>query len=398
MRHIIASSAEASPLTQLSTRESRFQSEIREFSTQHIAPIVFAMDNEAVLDRDLISALHEGNFMNIEIPSEAGGRGGTFFESIIAIEEIAKIDPSVAVFVDVQNTLVNNALARWCSEEQKPRWLGALASGGTGAFSITEKHAGSDAYALSTTATRVDGGYVLSGEKHLVTNAAEADIFIVFAKTEESGSGDELTAFLIQGDDTPGFRVMAREEKMGIRASSTCPLSLEEVFVPDFQVLGGPGLGKQIALETLTDGRVGIAAQMVGLAEGALNAAIDYTRNRRQFGRAICDFQGVHFLLADLATSIEAARLMVYNAARHKGSRLGQGEYFTSASMAKYLAAEVAGRVTSGVLDLFSGAGYLKNSPAEKFYRDAKIGTIYEGTAHMQLRSIAKMIVNHKEH
>jgi len=393
----MAPAAETSPLTHLTHREARFRSEIRDFVERHVSPIVYEMDNQAALNRELIAALHRHNYMNIEIPGSYGGRGGSFFESIIAIEELARVDPSVAVFVDVQNTLVNNAISRWGDDAQKDQWLTALASGATGAFSITEKHAGSDAYALDTKATRVEGGYVLNGEKYLVTNAAEADTFIIFAKTEGERVDGQLTAFLVSAPETPGLRILEREEKMGIRASSTCPLVLEDVFLPDVQVLGRPGQGKQVALETLTDGRVGIAAQMAGLAAGALEAAVAYAEKRRQFGRRICDFQGVHFLLAELATSVEAARLMVYNAARLRGTNRSQGEYFTAASMAKYFAAEVAGQVTSRVIDIFSGAGYLKNSPAEKFYRDAKIGTIYEGTAHMQLRSIAKMIVNFKE-
>ncbi|VFQ46275.1 acyl-CoA dehydrogenase family protein [Desulfoluna butyratoxydans] len=393
----MASAAEASPLTHLTHRETRFQTEVRAFVREHVSPRVFEMDRQEALSRELIADLHGHNYMNIEIPGCYGGRDGSFFESVIAIEEFARVDPSVAVFVDVQNTLVNNAVSRWGDEAQKDVWLRGLARGTTGAFSITEKHAGSDAYALSATARRVEGGYVLNGEKHLVTNAAEAETFIVYAKLEDPDAEDQLTAFLVNAPETPGLRILDREEKMGIRASSTCPLVFEDTFIPEDQVLGRPGQGKQVALETLTDGRVGIAAQMAGLASGALDAAVAYAGERRQFGRRICDFQGVHFLLAELATSVEAARLLVYNAARLRDQGRSQGEYFKAASMAKYFAAEVAGKVTSRVLDIFSGAGYLKNTVAEKFYRDAKIGTIYEGTAHMQLRSIAKMIIGFRE-
>jgi alkylation response protein AidB-like acyl-CoA dehydrogenase len=386
------------PLTHLNKREIRFKKELSDFCRRHIAPKVIEMDENSSLDDSLVRRLFDKNYMSIEIPAEFGGRNGTFFEVVIAIEEIAKTDPSVAVFVDVQNTLVNNAISRWASTEQKEALFPALSQKSVGAFAITERNAGSDAYALSTTAEKVDGGYLLNGHKHLVTNSAEADFFIIFAKLFGIDSEEPLTAFIINCRETEGFTVSKREDKLGIKASSTCSLGLNNAFVPEDSILGGPGLGKQIALETLTDGRIGIAAQMVGLSDGALCAALKYSKERQQFERNICDFQGIHFSLAEMATSVEAARLLVYNAARLKSFQKNKGEYFTSASMAKYFAANIAGTVTSRVMDIFSGVGYLKNSPAEKLYRDAKIGTIYEGTSNMQLRSIAKMLVNFKEH
>lgn len=381
------------PISELSEKEVRFQKGINEFCKEHLESIVMKMDDEAKLDDRLIKGLFAQQYMNIEIPIEYGGAGNSFMETILAIEEFTKIDPSVAVFIDVQNTLVNNAILTYGNEVQKASFLPRLAKNAVGAFSITEEHAGSDAYALSSTAVKKDGGYVLNGKKHLATNAAEAEIFLVFAKTMDNNNNDSITAFIVDKKETEGFRILKREEKLGIRASSTCGIQMDEVFVPSENILGSIGRGKRIALEILTDGRVGIGAQMLGLAQGAFNLAVSYAKKREQFGKSIGSYQGVHFKLADIAAQIEATRLLVYNAARMKMNNLNFSEYFRSASITKYFASKVAEEAASITMDVMGGFGYLKNNMAEKFYRDAKIGKIYEGTSNMQLRIIAKSFI-----
>jgi alkylation response protein AidB-like acyl-CoA dehydrogenase len=367
------------PLTHLRDDEKRYREKVRNFAEQIIAPLALEMDRKAKLDERLIPQLFDEGLMSIEIPSEYGGQNGNFFKSILAIEELSRVDPGVAVFVDVQNTLVVNAFIRWATPEQKQRFLPSFARDTVGAFSITEKQSGSDAYAMSCRAVKVDGGYVLTGNKQWVTNAAEADIILVFANTHPEKAREGITAFILNKKEAPGLTVETPEEKMGIRASSTCGLVLNDVFIPEENILGGVGRGTEIAIETLTAGRVGIAAQMTGLAQGALDAAIAHAEKRKQFGKRIISYQGVHYPLAEMATDVEAARLLVYNAAR--------------ISMAKLFASKVAQTVVSKALDIFGGTGYMKGSMIEKFYRDAKIGTIYEGTSNMQMSSIAKALM-----
>jgi alkylation response protein AidB-like acyl-CoA dehydrogenase len=396
MRQIAVGKCEHLPLTKLKDDEERYILKVFNFAENHIRPFMRQMDEVAKMDDDLIRKLFEFNLMNIGIPREYGGDGLGFFNIILAIETLARVDPAVAVFVDVQNTLINNVLINWGTEDQKKKYLPELARKTVAAFSITEKEAGSDAYALKCSAEEVKGGYLLTGEKHWATNAAEADLFIIFAKVHSKKYQEALTAFLIDKQKAIGLVVEPPADKMGIRASSTCDLILNKVFVPTDNVLGGIGRARRIALETLTDGRIGIAAQMLGLAVGAFNVAIEYSQTRRQFGKYIASFQGVHFPLADLATKIEAVRLMVYNAARIKMAGGSFDKLFTAASMAKYLASEVAEEVVSSSLDIVSGVGYMKGNPIEKFYRDAKVGKIYEGTTNIQLRSIARRYIRIK--
>jgi alkylation response protein AidB-like acyl-CoA dehydrogenase len=377
----------ASPaLTSLSEEETMFQDSVREFAETEVKPHVPAMDEAAQFRPDLIPKFFELGLMGIEVPEQFGGAGGGIFMSVLAIEELARVDASAAIYVDVQNTLVNNALLRWGSPEQQARYFPRLTTELLGAFALSEPGSGSDAFALATRAERKAGHWELTGRKFWITNGAEAGVFIVFAHTDLSKGYKGITAFVVERTFA-GFSVGKKENKLGIRASSTTELILEQCVVPEENVLGPIGQGYKIAIETLNEGRIGIGAQMIGVARGALEAATTYVKERRQFGKAIADFQGVQFQLAQMVTDLEAARLMVYNAARLKDAGL---PFSQQAAMAKLFSSQVADRTTSNCLELFGGYGYSKEYPAEKYYRDAKIGTIYEGTSNMQLQTIAK--------
>jgi len=366
-----------------------FQEAVRDFATAEIAPKIREMDEAARIGPDLIEQLFEMGLMGIEIPEEHGGTGADFFTSALVVEELSRVDPSVAVLVDVQNTLVINALMRWADADQNARYMPRLASDTVGAYALSEAGSGSDAFALACRATRDGDDWVLNGHKLWITNGGEAGIFIVFATVDPGADYRGITAFLVE-KEFDGFSVGKAEDKLGIRASSTTELIFENVRVPGDNVLGEVGKGYKVAIETLNEGRIGIGAQMVGLALGALDHTLRYVQEREQFGRHIGSFQGVQFQLADMATEVEAARLMVYNAARLKDT----GKQFaTQAAMAKLFASEVAQRVASTCIDLHGGYGFTKEYPVEKLYRDAKIGTIYEGTSNMQKQTIAKALM-----
>jgi alkylation response protein AidB-like acyl-CoA dehydrogenase len=375
-----------SALTTLSEEESMFRDAVREFAETDVKPHVHEMDAAAQFRPDLIPRFFELGLMGIEVPEQHGGAGGGIFLSVLAIEEIARVDASAAIYVDVHNTLVTNALLRWGTPEQHRSYFPRLTSGVLGAFALSEPGSGSDAFALETRAERKGNGWELTGRKFWITNGAEAGVFIVFGNADPAKGYKGITAFIVERT-FPGFAVGKKEDKLGIRASSTTELILEQCVVPEGNVLGPVGQGYKIAIETLNEGRIGIGAQMIGVARGALDAATAYVKERRQFGKAIAEFQGVQFQLAQMATDLEAARLMVYNAARLKDA--GQ-PFAQQAAMAKLFSSQVADRITSSCLELFGGYGYSKEYPAEKYYRDAKIGTIYEGTSNMQLQTIAK--------
>ena len=377
------------PLTTLSEEEQLFVSSLGEFAAKEIGPHVAEMDRSGVFKPELIRRFFEQGFMGIEVPEALGGSGGTFFLSVLAVETLARVDASAAVIVDVQNTLVNNALLRWGTDEQKKNYLPRLATDTVGAYALSEAASGSDAFALETRAVEDGDSYLLNGQKLWTTNGAEAGIFIVFATLDRKLGYKGVTAFLVERE-SPGFKVGKKEDKLGIRASSTCELILEDCRVPKANVLGPVGKGYKVAIETLNEGRIGIGAQMVGIAQGALDAAIAYSRERKQFGKPVSQFQAIQFQIAHLATDIEAARLMVYNAARLKDS--GR-PFLKEAAMAKYFASQVAERVASQAIEVFGGYGYSKDYPVEKFLRDAKIGKIYEGTSFMQLQTIAKALL-----
>lgn len=366
-----------------------FAGAVRDFAAKEVAPRVKTMDETAHFDAGLLKQFFAMGLMGLEIPEEYGGQGGSFFQALLAIEELAAVDPSASVVVDVQNTLVNNAVMRWGRDDQKRQWLPRLAQDTTGAYALSEAGAGSDAFALATRATEDGGDYLLSGRKLWITNAAEAGLFLVFATVNPDMGYRGITCFLVPAG-TPGFRVGRKEDKLGIRASSTCELLLDGARIPRSQVLGEVGKGYKIAIETLNEGRIGIGAQMVGLAAGALRHAISYAKERKQFGKAIAEFQGVQFELARMATDVEAARLLVYNAAR---LREAGAPFLTEAAMAKYQASQVAETVASRAVEIFGGVGFTKDYPVEKLYRDAKIGRIYEGTSHMQMATIAKQLL-----
>jgi alkylation response protein AidB-like acyl-CoA dehydrogenase len=377
------------PITSLTQDEQIMRDTVRRFAQRKIAPLVREMDEMQKLKPELLRELFSLGLMSIEIPVEFGGAGASFFSSVLAIEEISKVDPAVAVIVDVQNTLTVNALLRWGNKEQQERYLPRLATDTVCSYALSEAESGSDAFALATQARPDGNSFVLNGRKLWISNAAEADLFIVFANAEPSAGYKGITAFLIERG-TPGFSVGKKEDKLGIRASSTCELLFDNCRVPAEQVLGEAGKGYKIAIETLNEGRIGIAAQMLGLAEGAWSLALKYSQERKQFGKTISEFQAVQFLLAELATQIEAARLMVYNAARLKVA----GEPFVKeAAMAKYFSSVAAEEVASKAVEIFGGYGFVKDFPVEKFYRDAKIGKIYEGTSNMQLATIGKQIL-----
>lgn len=382
----------SAPLTVLQEEERLFQDSVRRFAKERLAPHVRAMDEEGKFRKDLLKEMFELGLMGIDVQEQYGGQGGTFFQSVLAIEELAKVDPAASVIVDVQNTLVSNAIDRWATGAQKQKYLSRLATESVGAYALSEPESGSDAFALTTRAVQDGEGYRITGRKLWITNAGEADIFLVFATVDPAAGYKGITCFLIERGMT-GFQVGKKEDKLGIRASSTCELILDDVQVGPEQVMGEVGKGYKIAIETLNEGRIGIAAQMLGLAEGAFEHALRYARERKQFGKRIGEFQGVQFELAEMATQIEAARLMVYNAARLRDA----GEDFvTKAAMAKYFASTIAEDVASKAVEVLGGVGFTKDYPVEKLYRDAKIGRIYEGTSNMQRVTIAKALLDGK--
>ena len=378
-----------SPLTQLSEEEMLFQASVRRFARERLAPHTRAMDEAGVFRKDLIAEMFELGLMSVEVPEEYGGQGGSFFQSILAIQELAAVDPSASVIVDVQNTLFNNAIQRWGDAEQKGRWLPRVAKDTVTSYALSEAGSGSDAFALSTRAIEQGDSYRLNGRKLWITNAAEAGLFLLFATVNPELQYKGITAFLIEREFA-GFRVGKKEDKLGIRASSTCELILDDCIVPKANVVGEVGKGYKIAIETLNQGRIGIGAQMLGLAQGALEHALSYATERKQFGKPIAEFQGIQFELAEMAVDVEAARLLVYNAARlHDAGR----PFLTEAAMCKYFASQIAERVASRAIEVFGGVGFTKDYPVEKLYRDAKIGRIYEGTSNMQKMTIAKQII-----
>ena len=376
-------------LTTFTEEEDAFRDAVAAFAEEEVRPRVTAMEQAAKLDPALLPKYVELGLMGIEVPERYGGAEGSLTMVTIAVEEISRVDASAAIVVDVQNTLVNYPIARYGSEAQKEKYLSRLTSDTVGAYALSEPGSGSDAFGLALRAERRDGGWVLNGSKLWITNGAEAKVFVVFANTNPAVGYKGITAFIVERD-FPGFSVGKKEDKLGIRASSTTALSFDGVEVPDENVLGPVGQGYKIAIETLNEGRVGIGAQMIGVARGALDAAVAYLKERKQFGKALAEFQGIQFQVAQAATELEAARLMVYNAARLKD---GGRDIAKEGAMAKLYASQVCERVTSLCVELFGGYGYTKEYPVEKFYRDAKIGTIYEGTSNMQLQTIAKAVL-----
>ena len=378
------------PLTALTEEERMFQAMAREFAAAEIAPLVAPMDREGVFDHALLEKFFHQGFMGIEAPEAYGGGGGSFFLAILAIEEFSCVDASAGVVVDVQNTLVNNAFQKWATEEQKQKFLPRLVRETMGAYALSESGSGSDAFALATRARKDGRHFILNGRKLWITNANEAGLFIVFANANPDAGYRGITAFIVERG-TPGLTVGKKEDKLGIRASSTCELILEDCSVPGENVLGEVGKGYKVAIETLNEGRIGIAAQMAGVARGALENAVRYAQERKQFGKPIAEFQAIQFQLARLATDVEAARLMAYNAARLKDAGL---PFLKEAAMAKYFCSQVAERVASECVEVYGGYGFTRDYPAEKYLRDSKIGKIYEGTSFMQLQTIAKMLLS----
>jgi short/branched chain acyl-CoA dehydrogenase len=377
------------PLTLLTEEEKMFQSTVRKFARDEIRPFVREMDEAGVFRKEILRLFFDLGLMGIEVPEELGGQGGTFFQAVLVVEEIAAVDPSAAVIVDVQNTLVNNAILRWASEEQKRKYLPRLAADTVGCYALSEAGAGSDAFALATRAEDKGDHFLLNGRKLWITNGAEAGIFLLFANANPEAGHRGITCFLIERD-FPGFQVGKKEDKLGIRASSTCELILDNCRVPKANVVGEIGKGYKIAIETLNEGRIAISAQMVGLARGALEQALAYARERKQFGKTIAEFQAVQFDLARMATELEAARLLTYNAARLRDAGM---PFVAEAAMAKYYSSEIAETVASRAVEVLGGVGFTKDYPVEKLYRDAKIGRIYEGTSNMQLLTIARQIL-----
>ena len=381
--------ASPQPLTFLSEDEALFQSTVRQFAQEQIRPYVREMDEAGVFRNDILTQFFQMGLMGIEIPEELGGQGGSFFQAVLAVEELSAVDPAAGVIVDVQNTLSINALLRWASPEQKTRYLPRLAANTVAAYALSEAGSGSDAFAMATRAEDRGDHFLLNGRKLWITNAAEAGIFLLFANARPETGYKGITAFLIERE-FPGFRVGKKEDKLGIRASSTCELILDNCRIARENVLGQVGEGYKIAMETLNEGRIAIGAQMIGLARAALEYAVAYAKQRKQFGKTIGEFQGVQFELAKMATEIEAARLLVYNAARLKDA----GRPFqTEAAMAKYFASEIAEKAASKAIEVHGGVGFTKDYPVEKLYRDAKIGRIYEGTSNIQLLTIAKKLL-----
>jgi alkylation response protein AidB-like acyl-CoA dehydrogenase len=377
------------PLTALSEEERLFQQTVRKFAREEIRPHVRAMDEAGAFREEIIQQFFDLGLMGIEIPEEYGGQGGTFFQAVLAVEELSAVDPSAGVIVDVQNTICNNALIRWATTEQKAKYLPRLAESTVASYALSEAGSGSDAFAMATRAEDCGDHYLLTGRKLWITNAAEAGFFLLFANANPSAGYKGVTAFLIERE-FPGFQVGKKEDKLGLRASSTCELILDNCRVPRENVLGEPGKGYKIAIETLNEGRIAIGAQMIGLARAALEHATAYAKERKQFGKSIGEFQGVQFDLAKMATDVEAARLLVYNAARLRDAGL---PFLTEAAMAKYYSSEVAENTASKAIEIHGGVGITKDYPVEKLYRDAKIGRIYEGTSNIQLVTIAKKLL-----
>ena len=392
MPEAILTAAHPTPLNSLTDDEILFRDNIHQFAEEKVRPLVKEMDENAVFDHGLVEQFFQLGLMGIEVPEQYGGGAGTFFEAILAVEELSRVDASAGVVVDVQNTLVNNAFLRWGSDEQKKRYLPKMTSDTVGAYALSEAGSGSDAFALQTRAQVEGSDYVLNGRKLWITNGKEAGIFILFASVDPSAGYRGITAFIIE-KNFPGFTVGKKEDKLGIRASSTCELLLEDCRVPRANVLGEPGKGYRIAIETLNEGRIGIGAQMAGVARGAWEYACHYAKERKQFGKTISDFQSIQFQLAQMATEIEAARLMVYNAARMKDAGMN---FVKEAAMAKLFSSQVAERVTSLAVEIYGGYGFTKDYPVEKYWRDSKIGKIYEGTSNMQLQTIAKLVLTGK--
>jgi alkylation response protein AidB-like acyl-CoA dehydrogenase len=380
------------PLVALTDDEVLFRDNVRQFAEEKVRPLVKKMDEEGIFEKNLIDQFFQLGLMGIEIPEQHGGGGGTFFEAILAVEEMSRVDASAGVVVDVQNTLVSNALLRWASDEQKRRYLPRLASDTVGAYALSEAGSGSDAFALQTRAELKGNEYRLNGRKLWITNAKEAGIYVLFATVDPAAGYKGITAFIVERD-FQGFTVGKKEDKLGIRASSTCELILEDCRVPKANVLGEVGKGYKIAIETLNEGRIGIGAQMLGVARGAWDYAVKYTQERKQFGKTIGEFQGIQFQIAQMATEIEAARMMVYNAARMKDAGMN---FVKEAAMVKLFASQVAERVTSLCIEIYGGYGFTKDYPVEKYFRDSKIGKIYEGTSNMQLQTIAKLVMGEK--
>ena len=378
------------PLTALSEDEKLFQSTVRKFAREEIRPYVREMDEAGVFRKDILRQLFAMGLMAIEIPEEYGGQGGTFFQAILAVEELSAVDPSAGVIVDVQNTICNNAVLRWGDAAQKARYLPRLADNTVASYALSEAGAGSDAFALATRAEDHGGHFLLNGRKLWITNAAEAGLFLLFANANPAAGYKGITAFLVERD-FPGFQVGKKEDKLGLRASSTCELILDSCRVPRENVMGELGQGYRIAIESLNEGRIAIGAQMIGLARAALEHATGYAKQRKQFGKVIAEFQGVQFELAKMATEIEAARLLVYNAARLRDAGM---PFLAEAAMAKYYASEVAERAASKAIEVHGGVGVTRDYPVEKLYRDAKIGRIYEGTGNIQLLTIAKKLLS----
>ncbi len=376
------------PLNQLTEDEALFKSEVEKFAESQLAPKVHEMDETENFSKELLQGFFEMGLMGIEIPSEYGGSGGSFFMAILAVEALSKIDPSAGVIVDVQNTLVNNIFLRWANKEQQKKYLPMLAQKKVGSYCLTEANSGSDAFAMKARAVKSGDGWKLEGKKVFITNAKEAEIFVVFANANPDQGYKGISAFILE-KGMPGFSIGKKEIKLGIRASSTCEVLLDNVQVPASHVLGEIGKGYKISIETLNEGRIGIAAQMLGLAEGALAGALKYANQREQFGQPLKKFQGIQFQLAELATQVEAAKLMVYNAARMKDAKQ---IFVKEAAMAKYFVSHVAEQVASSALEVYGGYGFIKEFPAEKYYRDAKIGKLYEGTSNMQLQTIFKLM------
>jgi len=377
------------PLTQLTEDEILFRDNVRQFAEEKVRPLAKEMDEKGVFDHGLIEQFFQLGLMGIEVPEQYGGAGGKFFEAILAVEELSRADASAGVVVDVQNTLVNNALLRWGNPEHKKKYLPRMTADTAGSYALSEAGSGSDAFALQTRAELKGSDYVLNGRKLWITNAKEAGLFVLFATVDPAAGYKGITAFIVE-KSFAGFTVGKKEDKLGIRASSTCELILEDCRVPRENVLGEVGKGYKIAIETLNEGRIGIGAQMLGVARGAWEYAAKYAHERKQFGKTLSEFQGIQFQIAQMATDIEAARLMVYNAARMKDAGVS---FVKEAAMAKLFASQVAERVTSLAIEIYGGYGFTKDYPVEKYWRDSKIGKIYEGTSNMQLSTIAKLVM-----
>ncbi|MGA2267947.1 MAG: acyl-CoA dehydrogenase [Bryobacteraceae bacterium] len=377
------------PLTSLSEDEKLFQATVRKFAREEIRPYVREMDEAGVFRKDVIKQFFEMGLMGIEIPEEYGGQGGSFFQAVLAVEELSAVDPSAGVVVDVQNTICNNALLRWATAEQKARYLPRLAQNLVAAYALSEAGSGSDAFAMATRAEDRGDHFLLNGRKLWITNAAEAGLFLLFANAKPEAGYKGVTAFLVERE-FPGFQVGKKEDKLGLRASSTCELILDNCRVPRENLMGEVGQGYKIAIETLNEGRIAIGAQMIGLARAALEHAVAYAKERKQFGKTIGEFQGVQFELAKMATEIEAARLLVYNAARLRDAGM---PFLVEAAMAKYYSSEIAEKAASKAIEVHGGVGITKDYPVEKLYRDAKIGRIYEGTSNIQLVTIARKLM-----